>query len=285
MSDNPLPPGLLDAPAPWEDMRAEVLWMIPKSLPIDQPLPAGSYHPLEQPNPDDADAFVGKPDFKGGLAMVWIVRYSQTPVGPYNELIFSPGAFTAPGKSKPGVRITRIYVDSPSSAYNGRRNWNVPKHLARFKFTVLDKGLGKTLVEVFDAEGDVTKPISEDERPFFSGVYTPSKWLPSVPLDTSWKLVDFGGLPQPPLPQGPSDHPEETGTDTWCAFACTQRGKIGVAYWEPAPVKPGDRVVPGEYGDGVGFPKCNIWSVGARWPEDTKLVAGLRLPLDGTMGR
>ena len=144
------------------------------------------------------------------------------------------------------------------------------------------------------------KPISEEERPFFSAIYTPSRWLPSVPLDTSWKLVDFGGLPQPPLPQGPPDRPEEAGTDTWCvscsrrnseticlvtsircAFACTQRGKIGVAYWEPAPVKAGDRVVPGEYGDGVGFPKCNIWSIGARWPEDTKLVAGLRLQMDG----
>lgn len=50
-----------------------------------QTLPArtGSYHPLEQPNPDNKDQFVGKPDFKGGLAMVWVVRYSQSPVGEY----------------------------------------------------------------------------------------------------------------------------------------------------------------------------------------------------------
>jgi len=41
MSDHSLPPGIIDAPAPWNDMRAEVLWMIPKSLPADQPLPSG----------------------------------------------------------------------------------------------------------------------------------------------------------------------------------------------------------------------------------------------------
>ena len=59
--------------------------------------------------------------------MVQIVRYHETPVGSYDELILLPGFFEVPkdahgnerGKKKQTSRITRIYVDQKTTTYNG----------------------------------------------------------------------------------------------------------------------------------------------------------------------
>ena len=40
-------------------------------------------------------------------------------LGPYDELIWVPGAFTVPQTGKKQRRITRIYVSAKESAYNG----------------------------------------------------------------------------------------------------------------------------------------------------------------------
>ena len=54
--------------------------------------------------------------------MIQIVRYTDTPVGPYDELVLIPGNFLAPGgkdKGKARMRISRIYVSQTKTCYNG----------------------------------------------------------------------------------------------------------------------------------------------------------------------
>ena len=67
------------------------------------------------------DKLKGK--FKGGLGYVMLVRYTVSPAGPYNELLFIPGKFSPENKQS----ITKIYVDSKSSTENGRYKWGIPK--------------------------------------------------------------------------------------------------------------------------------------------------------------
>ena len=56
--------------------------------------------------------------------MIQIVRYSDTPVGPYDELLIIPGSYTVPGgtqKGKTQLRATRFYVSQRETTYNGRK--------------------------------------------------------------------------------------------------------------------------------------------------------------------
>ena len=62
--------------------------------------------------------------------MVQIVRYSETPVGPYDELVIMPGDFDVPvlsgsggegvkKKVKKNTRITGIWVSQKDTCWNG----------------------------------------------------------------------------------------------------------------------------------------------------------------------
>lgn len=68
--------------------------------------------------------------FIGGLGFAQIIRYSETPVGTYDELAILPGFFTrvgSDGKRTKHTRITGIWVSQEATLMNGRRNWNIPK--------------------------------------------------------------------------------------------------------------------------------------------------------------
>jgi acetoacetate decarboxylase len=68
----------------------------------------------------------------GGLGLLGFIRYAESNVGAYDELLW-----LAPwGLSVDGGRfhtVTRIYVSSQASLENGRREWGIPKQLARFE--------------------------------------------------------------------------------------------------------------------------------------------------------
>ncbi len=51
--------------------------------------------------------------------MAQIIRYSETPVGAYDEFALLPGYFDSPGGGK-NTRITAIYVSQADTCYNGR---------------------------------------------------------------------------------------------------------------------------------------------------------------------
>jgi hypothetical protein len=179
-------------------------------------LPSSVYDPLEA-----SSTFRSfDEDYLGGLCLVQMIRYTSTPVGAYDEFAILPGFFRRKDSREKHARISRIYVSQKDTCYNGRKNWNIPKHMARFKFTNLRKGEhhpllssqdhgGPLLVEVFANEAGVTKP-------FITATFSPTRIpLPYIPFSSTWlrSLAINPPLLQPPLPAGNSA--EECGTHEW----------------------------------------------------------------------
>jgi hypothetical protein len=71
-----------------------------------------------------------------GHGLVMLVDYQDSPVGPYHELLIIPGKANIGGKRVHS--ISKIYVDSFDSMYDGRSNWGIPKELADFSWKVKD---------------------------------------------------------------------------------------------------------------------------------------------------
>lgn len=72
------------------------------------------------------------PALQGNSALATIggfVRYRQTPVGPYDEVLGMVGSHTG---TRPWGHVALMAVDSPSSLVGGRTNWAMPKTLAHF---------------------------------------------------------------------------------------------------------------------------------------------------------
>lgn len=67
----------------------------------------------------------------GGPSVVMFVDYSDSPAGPYRELLYLPGRFTLPDGRR-AWSVTRIYVSTWDSVVNGRLNWGIPKDHAEF---------------------------------------------------------------------------------------------------------------------------------------------------------
>ncbi|EJD35390.1 hypothetical protein AURDEDRAFT_175537 [Auricularia subglabra TFB-10046 SS5] len=253
------------APGPWH-LEGEVYWMLLKPM---KTLPAGAYAPLEQPKDDDPHEKTNR--YLGGQGIVWIVRYASSPVGPYDELMYQPGDFPTPSGGK-STRITRLYVSSHDTTFNGRRNWNVAKHLAKFSFT--PQGSNRTLVEVFDYTED-----PKVDAPFFAAIATAQRFLPALPFSTRW--LGLEPMVHPPIPAGPKDKPEEVGTTEWAGVDFELHGRIKLAWFEPAPLRAGGKIPPGAYSDGVGFPQIEIRSFGVWFTPGVCLEFGAPLPVEG----
>ncbi|MCU0326166.1 MAG: acetoacetate decarboxylase family protein [Spirosomaceae bacterium] len=69
--------------------------------------------------------------FTGFFGTVMLVDYSESEVGPYQELLFVPGMFNL--NNKKIYSIAKIYVSSYDSVWNGIENWGIPKELADFE--------------------------------------------------------------------------------------------------------------------------------------------------------
>jgi hypothetical protein len=201
-----------------------------------QALPDEIYDPLEANSPafNSADE-----KYLGGLCLVQIIRYTSTPVGPYDELAILPGFFRQKDKREKYARISRIYVSQKDTCYNGRKNWNIPKHVARFEFTGLAGSAeqqrllpGNEPEQQSAFRVDVFRDNPSTERPFFSATLTPVRIpLPYIPFSSTW-LTTLGINPpllQPPLPQGGS--PEECGTRSWKRSVAKLSGHKSSAMW------------------------------------------------------
>ncbi|PHH89506.1 hypothetical protein CDD83_5878 [Cordyceps sp. RAO-2017] len=207
-------------PAPWTlkgDVYIFGLWSssaeaerIPHEL---------AYSPLEASS-SFADDKIHKP--AGGVGMIQIIRYRESPVGPYDELIIMPGNYDWERQvGEQHIRgrnpkITRIYVSQERTCYNGRRNWNIPKHLAKFDWAQNQDGSVSVQVYPYDTTGDVQESFPSS-TPFFQATLAPVGFLPSFPFSTKW--ADYIGfntsLVMPPLPQGRGSRNELPGTDHW----------------------------------------------------------------------
>jgi hypothetical protein len=125
------PPGLAAAPPPWT-LKVARSWILtatllpassdgdsgsaganPNNTPaVLQGLPAGAYPPFEAVHPSALQEVADKPQRSGMTASVCIIRYADSPVGPYDELIFLPAGFRNPSNGDVASRVSAIYVDS-----------------------------------------------------------------------------------------------------------------------------------------------------------------------------
>ncbi|KAL2831549.1 hypothetical protein BDW59DRAFT_182183 [Aspergillus cavernicola] len=227
-------------------------------------LPPGAYHPYETVHTSALQTLSnGNSQFqKGWLKAIMIVRYEDTDVGPYDELMLFPGWAVNPNTGKKDMRISTIYVSTDASVWNGRRNWNIPKHRARFEF----KPVGKSdlSLKVYHPENSPA-PLNPN-LPFFTALLKGSS-LPKVPLPHMAPLP----LVQPPLsksrwPPGiqdaviATDDPENGRENPWLRINPAFKGSWGLAY--PRRLEDGEDTLQW-HGDGVGFPKLKLWSVGS----------------------
>lgn len=211
-----------------------------------------------------------------------------------------PGNFSVPSPSsgplkipKKALRIARIYVSQRTTTYNGRLNWNIPKHLARFSFSAPVTAQGASPPK--DLTVKVFSPGTEDGdgvQPFFACKLTPWQWIPAIPFDMSWAPISLMHV-QPPIPT-PAGHANAVaaeledqmrgleidpydissknevavavGTDRWCAFDIGGKVRKARGCW----VEVLDAAVDGEDKGKYWTKGVKPWSFGG-WLEDAML--------------
>ncbi|KAJ7064948.1 hypothetical protein C8F01DRAFT_1128849 [Mycena amicta] len=225
------------APAPWKLKGRS--WVFPLSA-----LGKQASFPPGWAAEDQAETLSSGGDFIGGLGLIQVVSYSESPVGPYDELIYVPGRWKYSNGTK-AFRITQIYVSTKESTLNGRRNWNIPKRVANFSIT--SDSSGTTHISVTP---------SGSSTPFFKASVQRIPIVSSLRVPTSTKLLgSYYALTQPPLPAGPN--PEDVSTDKWASLIPVMRGAASVHKLVPELDGGAQKVV----GDGKGFPALAPWSV------------------------
>ncbi|KAL2824969.1 hypothetical protein BJY01DRAFT_262807 [Aspergillus pseudoustus] len=234
----------IESSSTWKDARGHIFLCISRPSSARAPAPA-SYHRNEEKSP------FAKQTFAGGLQACVIVRYLQSPIGAYDELLWIPGAFEIPWSGEQTYRATRAYVSTDDSVSIGRRNWNVPKMLANFEFTPSESGhLPYSRVSV--SPYDETEPFMQlDLQPMFLGS------RPFLPINTKYVPINFL-FDFPPLPEsGDNSHHALIGTSDWKRVRLEISGMAGV-------VK-----ITGSMGDGIHFPRLEqrapwLWLKDAR---------------------
>lgn len=114
-----------------------------------------------------------KPSLKGWVGAVIMADYQNTPVGPYKELLFVPGFFKLHGKLR--FSVSKAYVSTYDSVWNGQQNWGVPKEQADFRVQkradgshLFDVAMGSNVFFHADLRaGGLGFPLSSRVIPFF----------------------------------------------------------------------------------------------------------------------
>lgn len=274
------PKGIDEALPPWT-LDAEV-WVFPnwstssrvRSFDATAGLEPGSIHPLEDPS-----AWLQSPTvdrFLGGAGGWMLYRYASSPAGPYDELIYVAGVFDSPRSKTRGLRITNIYVSTEASVWNGRRNWNIPKHRADFTWSHPLRAK-KFQTQTVSVSHPPSSPMLKSSNgtattgPFFSAKMQQSSWIPYLPLNTNLFFLPALPLYQPPVRQGKhyaeldssdqsviASQPNNMYRSTCPTF---ERGRMTLAYCQPT-----DTRLKG-YGDGLSFPRAqHTFGVGIHCP-------------------
>jgi len=109
------------APAPWSTVLDAVVWFHRAAPGAAERLPAALRRRPQLP-----------------VTVGALIRYRDTPVGPYREVLASPSLLLGP--RGPEACVPFIAVDSPASVHGGRENWALPKTLARFDWPEEPRG-------------------------------------------------------------------------------------------------------------------------------------------------
>jgi len=116
-----------------------------------------------------------------------LVRYRDSPVGPYDELLWASATHPSPAGPRPQVQ--QIVVSSEASVRWGRQNWGIPKGLARFEW---QEGKGGQQVRVYAPEGNLLAHLAF------------STHGPTLPVSTAPIPARFRTLAQPVLDAAPN---------------------------------------------------------------------------------
>lgn len=109
------------APAPWE-LKASVAYVIPM-IGLTPDVPHKAFAPLERNS-----SYATSGQLLAGTGLMMIIRYTDSPVGPYDEFIILPGLYKNPEDGLvPRFRISRIYVSHKYTTWNGRNSKLFPK--------------------------------------------------------------------------------------------------------------------------------------------------------------
>lgn len=115
------------APAPWNlTGTIYTAFLLPGlGVSLDGDLPKKAFPPLEREHSDPA-----KGDFVGLIGTIQVVRYTDSPVGPYDEMFIIPGFFDyeVNGQTERNLRVSRIYVSQKYCVWNARKS----KYMATF---------------------------------------------------------------------------------------------------------------------------------------------------------
>ncbi|KAJ7185428.1 hypothetical protein C8R46DRAFT_1207589 [Mycena filopes] len=221
-------------PAPWKLKGRNWIFLV-------SPLSSTSSFPAGWSSASQAEAMSFGGEFIGGLGLVQVISYAESPVGPYDELIYTPGRWKYSDGSK-AFRITQIYVSTKESTLNGRKNWNIPKLRADFDIKTNP-----------DGTTDISVTHPNTSSPFFKASVKPIPVLSSISIpSSSWIMGKYYGLMQPPLPAG--ENPEEVATHQWISLIPSLVGSTSFRKLLPG--------LDGKVGDGVGFPAIVPWSLG-----------------------
>jgi hypothetical protein len=122
----PTTDGIAPIPAPWTlkgTIYAFMIYFSAKDVANLSSEKSFLYSPLE------ADSSFANNEPVGGLGMVQVIRYSDSPVGPYDELVMIPGNFKHSPEAESQVHrsgkrgnlmVTRAYVSQEKTCWNGR---------------------------------------------------------------------------------------------------------------------------------------------------------------------
>ncbi|WP_419420178.1 hypothetical protein ACNVED_02465 [Legionella sp. D16C41] len=114
-------------------------------------------------------------------SLMILVDYTESPVGPYYELLFIPGYFDLNGQQY--LSITRIFVSSMDSVINGQQNWGIPKELAEFEVHYDKLGLDRVIVS---KQGKVFADLTFRSWPLpmpFTTSFVPKTWRTFIQYD------------------------------------------------------------------------------------------------------
>ncbi len=160
----------------------------------------------------------------------------------------------------------------------GRKNWNIPKHLARFSFThpPTSANAPPAVLKV-----DVFPPDEADSTPFFTATLKPFQWFPAIPFSTKacpWLGLNVH-LVQPPLPASTKAGEEILcGTDDWMKLLPYMATNKARGMWVDIKESKARKEVDGESqallggkGNKGWFPDVKPWKIGL-WLEDATLI-------------
>lgn len=133
---------LPEAPAPWQLQGSAYI------LAMKMPTPLLASCPFTPTHLRDS--------LRAPLSLAMLVDYHSTPAGPYRELLFIPGSFRFRAGRLPS--ISRIFVSTQASVYNGRRNWGIPKDVADFDFEWSTGGHDRAVIT--QPDGDLIARIT-----------------------------------------------------------------------------------------------------------------------------